>query len=207
MNSTYKEMGPLASVASRLFKARVSVCRLAPYVLMTDPKRIPDILNAVKNLPERSALIYRHFGAPDREFMAHKLRQVCFKRGIQFLIGADETLARQCGADGLHLPERDLESAPVLHIRYPDWILTGATHSELALARAAKTGVSAAFLSPVFKSDSPSAGKALGVERFTDIVRTAALPVFALGGVNRNNAEMLLGTGAAGIAGISGFAR
>ena len=200
-------MGPLASVASRLFDARSQPCRLAPYVFLTDPARRPDILAAVRHLPERSALIYRHFGAPEREFIAHKLRQLCFDRGVQFLVGADEVLARQCGADGLHLPEKDVGTAPVLHIRYPDWILTGAAHSELALVKAARSGLDAALLSSVFKSDSPSAGAALGVGGFTQMVKGAALPVFALGGIQKDNVQQLVGSGAAGIAGISGFAR
>ena len=205
MSSTYKEFDTLARVSERLFEARSTSCRLAPYVLMTDPTRVPDIALAVQNLPKHSALIYRHFGATDREFMAHKLRQICFDRGIQFLVGADEELARGCGADGMHLPERDLDSARVLHIRYPDWILTGATHSELALATAAKLGLDAGFVSPVFASDSPSAGEALGVERLSDMIRSAQLPVMALGGINGGNAHQLIGSGAAGIAGISGF--
>lgn len=173
---------------------------------MTDPERVPDALKAAENLPEHSALIYRHFGAPEREFMAHRLRQVCFDRGVQFLVGADEELARDCGADGLHLSERVLDDARILHIRYPDWILTGATHSELALAKAAKLGLDAGFVSPVFASESPSAGEALGVTRFTDMTLSATVPVIALGGINSANAHHLIGSGAAGIAGISGFA-
>jgi thiamine-phosphate pyrophosphorylase len=205
MSSTYKEFDTLARVAERLFEARASMCRLAPYVLMTDPQRVPDITQAAQNLPKHSALIYRHFGASDREFMAHKLRQICFDRGIQFLVGADEELARGCGADGVHLPERDLDSARVLHIRYPDWILTGAIHSELALAKAAKLRLDACLVSPVFASDSRSAGQALGVERLEDMVRATQVPVIALGGINGSNVQQLVGSGVAGIAGISGF--
>ena len=206
MSSTYKEFDTLARVAEGLFRARSPACRLAPYVLMTDPKRVPDVLGAAQNLPEHSALIYRHFGAPEREFMAHKLRQICNDRGIQFLIGADEDLARTVGADGVHLPETDLDAAPVLHIQYPDWILTGATHSEFALAKAARLGLEAGFVSPVFESQSPSAGDTLGVERFAEMVRDAKIPVIALGGINGTNVHRLIGSGAAGIAGISGFA-
>jgi len=172
---------------------------------MTDPKRVPDILSAAQNLPKHSALIYRHFGAEEREFMAHKLRQICFDRGVQFLVGADEDLAKECGADGIHLPERQQEDVHILRIRYPDWIVTGAAHSELALARAAKLGFDACTLSPVFESQSPSAGKAIGIDRFTDMVKTSKVPVIALGGVNGLNAEQLIGSGIAGIAGISGF--
>ncbi|NNC38216.1 MAG: thiamine phosphate synthase [Hyphomonadaceae bacterium] len=205
MSSTYKEFDTLARVAEALYEARVSACRLAPYVVMTDPDRMPDIVHVAENMPEHSALIYRHFGAPEREFIARKLRQICFDKNVQLLIGSDEDLANNCGADGIHLPERDLDTAHVLRIRYPDWIISGATHSELAIAKATKLGVDAGFVSPVFESDSPSAGKALGIDRFAAMAAQAKIPIFALGGINPLNANSLEGSGAAGIAGVSGF--
>ncbi len=170
---------------------------------MNDPQRLPDMCAAAKTLPRGSALIYRHFGADDRAVIAATLRQICFVRGLQFLIGQDEDLARECGADGLHLPERDLQSVETIRKRYPDWLLIGAAHSASALARAG--GLDAALLSPVFESQSPSAGAPLGLEKFTKIVRGAVVPIFALGGINAKTAAQLLGSGAAGVAGVSGI--
>ena len=170
---------------------------------MSDPKRLPDICTAAKSLPRGSAVIYRHFGAGDRGAVAKTLRQICFARDLQLLIGQDEDLARGCGADGLHLPERDLARGAALRARYSDWLLTGAAHGPASLAKTA--GLDAAILSPVFESQSASAGAPLGLEVFTKMVRAAPVPVFALGGINSRNAQQLLGTGAAGIAGVSGI--
>ena len=107
------------------------------------------------------------------------------------------------GADGLHLPEKYLSHAPKLRARYPDWLLSGAVHSKAALQSA--KGLDAAILSPVFTSDSPSAGKPIGVEKFTKITRAAPVAVFALGGISGTNVSQLLGSGVAGIAGVSAF--
>jgi thiamine-phosphate pyrophosphorylase len=172
---------------------------------MTDPKRLPDLVHAVQGLPRNAALIYRHFGAPDKQMMARRLRLLCFERDLQFLVGQDEELARECGADGLHLPERHLGRAKVLRARYPDWIITTAAHSEIALSRAAQAGLDAALLSPVFASDSPSAKTVLGVPQFSKWTKGANIPVYALGGINAVNVAELAGSGASGIAGISGF--
>ena len=170
---------------------------------MSDPQRLPDICAAAKTLPRGSALIYRHFGAKDKQEVAAGLRNICFARGLQFLVGQDEDLARGCGADGLHLPERELGRAQALRKLYPDWMLTGAAHSAAALAQT--NALDAALLSPVFDSQSPSAGAPLGIGTFTKIVRGAPAPVFALGGINEKTAPQLLGSGAAGIAGVSGI--
>ncbi len=170
---------------------------------MTDPKRTPDILRSAAGLPKRSTLIYRHFGADNKVAIATALRQICFVREVQFLIARDEELAMDTGADGLHLPEKYLSHAPKLRARYPDWLLSGAVHSAENLQNT--KGVDAAILSPVFPSVSPSAGKPLGVKKFTDITRTAPVAVFALGGVSGANVSQLLSSGAAGIAGVSAF--
>ena len=171
---------------------------------MTDPNRTPNVLRCAANLPKGAALIYRHFGADDKLAVAVALRQICFVRKVQFIIAQDEGLARGVGADGLHLPEKYLKAAKKLRTRYPDWVLSGAVHSGAALAHT--DGLDAAILSPVFASDSPSAGTALGVDGFRTIAAKASLPVFALGGINTINAKQILGSGAAGIAGISAFA-
>jgi thiamine-phosphate pyrophosphorylase len=63
-------------------------------------------------------------------------------------------------------------------------------------------GVEAVVISPVFPSRSPSAGAPIGALRFRILVRTARLPVYALGGVNPRTARALKGCGAAGLAAV-----
>jgi len=58
------------------------------------------------------------------------------------------------------------------------------------------------FVSPVFESASPSAGRPLGTLRFARMIRGAGLPVYALGGVNAASARRLTRSGAAGLAAV-----
>lgn len=149
-------------------------------------------------------MIFRGFGASDARATAEALAAVCRARGVLLLVGQDAELAQACGADGVHLPERALEQGPALRAAHPGWRLTGAAHGPEALARAAEARLDAALLSPVFPSASPSAGTALGVDGFTALVRAAALPVYALGGVTPETAPALLSSGAAGVAAVEG---
>ena len=66
-------------------------------------------------------------------------------------------------------------------------------------------GCDAALVSAVFESRSPSAGRPIGPRRFARLVRTAGLPVYALGGVDARTARRLLDTGAVGLAAVEGF--
>lgn len=171
---------------------------------MSDPKRTPDPLAVMQALPQGAAYIYRHFGAANRFQIAEQLRQSSFERDIQLLIGADPEMAQQCGADGVHLPQRDLGQIEELRHRYPNWMITGAAHDRESVPRA--KGFDAVFVSPIFSSASPSADIPLGINTLKQWVKIAPCPVIALGGINHDTAPQLLQCGIAGIAGVSGFA-
>ena len=134
-----------------------------------------------------------------------RLAAVCADRGLILLVGADAELARELGAQGVHLPERLAQEAGRLKAEEPGWLITAAAHGAGALVAAAEAD--AAILSPVFASSSPSAGAPLGVERFSQMVAAAPVPVYALGGVDMKNAPELLGSGACGIAVVSALVR
>lgn len=175
---------------------------LPPLLFMTDPDRTPAPWETAGHLPTGAGVVYRHFGAVDTETTARRLREVTRAAGVILLIGADADLAGSVGADGVHLPERDLVSAADLRRRRPDWLLTGAIHGDLAAVEAA-SGLDALILSPVFAAGGASADKlVLGVAAFADRVRRASLPVYALGGITAANARQLSDSGACGIAGV-----
>ncbi|MGZ8363802.1 MAG: thiamine phosphate synthase [Caulobacteraceae bacterium] len=175
--------------------------------LFTDPLRVPDPVAAAEAMPAGSGVIYRPFAASDRKAVARALAGVARRLGLTLLIGGAPALARTCGAAGVHLPERFAHRAPAVRSAWPEGIVTAAAHSAAAIARAERSGAHAAFVSPVFESPSPSAGKPLGVRRFRRLVQAAGLPVYALGGVDMKTAPELLGSGAAGIAAIGALVR
>ncbi len=160
-----------------------------------------------ERLPRGCGLIFRAFGAADALAVGRRLRAIADARGLVLLVGADEALASAIGADGVHLPERLAHRAGPIRRQRPDWIVTIAAHGRAALIAAARAGADAALLSPAFESASPSAGRPLGPTRFTALARAAAVPVYALGGVNMKTAPRLLGSGAAGLAAIGALIR
>lgn len=175
-------------------------------IFMTDPKRVPDPVTAAQRLPEGTAIIYRHFGKEERYEEAEALRQVTFARRQQLLIGHDPGLAIIVGADGVHFRRDAALVLPSLwRKRCPDWIITmaglkGSQHYTGNLM--ASNGI---FISSIFSSLSPSAGHPIGIETLTEICAKLPVPVIALGGINVKTAPELIGTGAAGLAGIEGL--
>jgi thiamine-phosphate pyrophosphorylase len=162
----------------------------------TDPKRTPDPAAAAKRLPRETAVVYRHFGAPDRAQVARDLASVCRARSLTLLIAADPDLARDVRADGVHWPEARI--AP----RDGPGLVTAAAHGAEAITRAAAYGANACILSPIFPTHSTPRREPLGLFRASQLARQSAIPVIALGGVSADNARLLAGRGFAGVAAI-----
>ena len=173
---------------------------LPALLALTDPVRTPDPEAVAAAVPRGSAVIYRHFGAPDRLEMAVRLAAICHARDNWLLVSGDPDLARRAGADGVHWPERQIAEAATCRARGDAGLFTAAAHSWRALARARNAGIDAALLSAVFPSSSPSAGRPLGIWTAAAMARATDLPVYALGGVNQRTANRLTGLGFSGIA-------
>ena len=139
--------------------------------------------------------------------MGRSLAAVARRRSLVLLVGADEPLAAAIGADGVHLPERLAHRAGAIRRRRPGWIVTAAAHGRRAVIAAARAGAEAVLVSPVFESESPSAGPRLGPVRFAALTLASPLPVYALGGVNGRTALRLLSSGAVGLAAVEALAR
>jgi thiamine-phosphate pyrophosphorylase len=191
--------------ARTLRPPRVRGKALPRLFLFTDPGRTPDPEAVIRRLPRGAGVVYRAFGDPAAVVTGRRLVRAARRRGLLILAGADAALAARIGADGVHLPERASVRALGVKRTRPTWIVTAAAHSEAAIVRCRRSGADVVFVSPIFASASPSAGRPLGHLRFAALTVGAGLPVFALGGVNAKTARRLARTHAAGIAAIEAF--
>lgn len=181
---------------------------MPPLLFFTDPDRTPEPWKTAARLPQGAGVVYRHFGRDDAEETATRLRQVTEAHGVKLLIGLDADLAETVSADGVHLPERNLDQAPSLRRASPRWLITGAFHEGSTIAPEVVEAIDALVVSPVFTTGSASPARAplgrAGVARLSGIL---PVPVYALGGVNGATAAGLAGSGACGLAGVEAVSR
>jgi len=117
------------------------------------------------------------------------------------LVNSDEQLAREVGADGVHLPARELARAQLR----PRFEIVGASvHSADELRSAEHLALDFAVLGPVRPTPTHLGAVPLGWEGFESITRDALLPVFAIGGLTTDDLEHAMARGAHGIAMIRG---
>jgi thiamine-phosphate pyrophosphorylase len=126
---------------------------------------------------------------------------LCRPAGVRVLVHGSAIVARESGADGVHLPER--ASVAAARAIVGAGTLVGASrHDAEGVREAALAGADYTTLSPVFAS--PGKGKPLGLAVFAEIARSSGLPVVALGGIAAENAAACRAAGAAAVAAIRG---
>jgi 8-oxo-dGTP diphosphatase len=123
----------------------------------------------------------------------------CQQRGAQVLVNGDAQLARAAGADGLHLPARQLLALD----RRPNFPLVAAScHDAHELHHAARIGCDFAVLGAVKATTSHPDQAGIGWEEFARQIAGLPLPVYAIGGLGTADIDTALAAGAQGIAAI-----
>lgn len=175
-------------------------------LFFTDPARVPAPEAVAERLPAGSGIVFRAFGASNAVEQGRRLRAIASRQGLVLLAGAHASLAEAIDADGVHLPERMVASLPDLRAEHPRYLITTAAHELAAIEMAERRGADAIVVSPVFPSNSPSAGAPLGLEGLARLVGATTLPVYALGGLRAHNAASLIDSGVAGLAAVEALA-
>jgi thiamine-phosphate pyrophosphorylase len=119
------------------------------------------------------------------------------------IVNSRPDIAALTGACGVHLPESGLDPRAV-RAAFPDLCLGVSRHDRAGLERAAAEGAEYAILGPVFETPLKE-DRALGLDRFAQMVGRPPLPVVAVGGLTMANAARVITAGASGVAAIRVF--
>lgn len=117
--------------------------------------------------------------------------------GAKVLMNANVELAYELGADGVHLTSQQLMR---LTEPPPKLMAAASCHNALELAHAAQLGLNFAVLSPVNSTKSHPDAMTLGWDYFAELTQYTTLPVYALGGMQTQDLDKALISGARGIA-------
>lgn len=141
----------------------------------------------------------------DEEYVRKALDVLCITRkyGVPLIINDNIAVAKESGADGVHLGQTDGSPKEARAILGEDAIIgvtakTVEQAAAAALAGADYLGSGAMFISPT-KPDAI----ALSMDTLKEICSAVDIPVFAIGGINAENCLTLKGSGVCGIAAVS----
>jgi thiamine-phosphate pyrophosphorylase len=139
-----------------------------------------------------------------RRSQAREIARLCRSSNAVFIVNDSLELAREVDADGVHLGKDDGDVVAARAVLGSGKLIGVSCYNELSRARAAQSQ-GADYVA--FGSFFPSATKPLALRAGTEILQIAALeialPVVAIGGINEDNATVLIAAGADALAVVS----
>jgi len=179
------------------------------YVIL-DPSVRPDrpLTDMLKTSAEAGAKIfqYRNKAASMKEAYAEAsaLRKVASDMGVTFIVNDRCDLALAVDADGVHLGQGDLPYGYARTVMGKSKLIGLSTHNSDQVKEAETLKPDYIGFGPIFKPGSKQDhDPVVGIEGLRAVRSLTALPIFAIGGVTRENVGEVMQAGANGVAVIS----
>ncbi len=132
---------------------------------------------------------------------AKKLVKVCHDAGILFVVNDYPDIAKEIGADGLHLGQEDMPIAEARALVGDSVMIGKSTHSKEQALSAVSEGADYISIGPVYptrKKPNP-----VGVTLVKELAPQLSIPFVAIGGIKLDNISDVLDAGAKTCAVIS----
>lgn len=132
-----------------------------------------------------------------------EIQKLCRSFHVPFIINDNVTLAKEIGADGVHVGQSDMAAGDVRALLGPDKILGVSAQTVEQAVLAEKSGADYLGVGAVFPTGSKADAVEVSHNTLREICSAVTIPVVAIGGITRDNVSQLAGSGICGIAVIS----
>jgi thiamine-phosphate pyrophosphorylase len=176
-----------------------------PLLLVTDRKQARQPLAAVVAAALAAGCRWvsvREKDLPEDEQIAlvRLLRPIAKKHGAMLSLHGEAALAKEAGADGVHLPSGS-DPVAARALLGSDKLIGVSVHTAIEAEIIAPGSADYAIAGPAYETASkPGYGPEIGRKGLTDLARASRVPVLAIGGLNATRAAEVLAAGVVGIA-------
>jgi thiamine-phosphate pyrophosphorylase len=139
------------------------------------------------------------------EALARRLLPLCRAAGIPFIVNDHPAIAAAVDADGVHLGQDDGPLAPVRELLGPGKIIGRSTHAPEQARAALEEGFDYIGFGPLFPTPTKLGRPGIGLADLAAVQAEVGsrLPVFAIGGIRRENLAEVLAAGARNVVIVS----
>lgn len=167
-----------------------------------------DFLVQIENVAKAkvSAIVLREKDLSEDEYfsLAVKVKEICDRYGVLFVAHNFIDCAKKIGCTAIHLPFSKLGQISE-NDRAFFKILGASCHSAEDSVFAEKSGCTYIFAGNVFETDCKKGLKGKGVDFVREVSKSVNIPVFAIGGISKENVGIVEKNGADGCCSMSGF--
>ena len=158
---------------------------------------LPDLLRgAIAGGVEIVQLREKHL--PDEELVAvaNAARALCERLGALLIVNDRPLVAREVGADGVHVGQDDMPVAEVRELVGPEMLIGLSTHATREIDAVDAGLVDYIGVGPVHATPTKLWRPAVGLELVRYAAAHASVPFFAIGGIDAGNASEAIDAGA-----------
>jgi thiamine-phosphate pyrophosphorylase len=141
----------------------------------------------------------------DIEALARRVLPLCRAAGIPFIVNDYPAIAAAVDADGVHLGQDDGPLAPVRELLGPGKIIGRSTHAPDQARAALAEGFDYIGFGPLFPTPTKLGRPGIGLADLAAVQAEVGprIPVFAIGGIRRDNLDIVLAAGARNVVIVS----
>lgn len=147
----------------------------------------------------------KSLGFHDFLLQANKIKSVCNKYNIPFIINDNLDVMLACNADGIHIGQDDLHLDIIKDKVKNNKIIGVSVHTVEQAILAERGGASYLGVGAIFNTSDKikSDAACVSITTLTDICRAVNIPVCAIGGISLDNIHLLKNTGIDGVSCVS----
>ncbi|TXJ20747.1 thiamine phosphate synthase [Brachyspira aalborgi] len=134
---------------------------------------------------------------------AIKIKSLCKKYGIPFLVNDNVDIAIKCEADGVHVGQEDTAVSKVRKLVGDKMIIGVSVQNINKALESIKNGADYLGVGAMFSTSTKLDANVIPFENLKSICNAVNIPVVAIGGIGKNNIMKLAGSGADGVALVS----
>lgn len=134
---------------------------------------------------------------------AVQIKKLCNKYNVPFLINDNVDIAIECGADGVHVGQSDMDALNVREKLGNEKIIGVSAQTVDQAIKAQESGADYLGVGAVFSTSTKKDAQEVTFDTLKSICNSVSIPVVAIGGISKNNISLLTGSGIAGAAVVS----
>ena len=133
------------------------------------------------------------------------LHELTSQRGVPLIVNDYAGVAREIGAEGVHVGQDDLAVAEARAQTGDDRLVGKSTHSIEQAVAAAAEGADYIGFGPLFATPTKPDYAPIGLSDIAEVHRRVTIPIFCIGGIKLDNLEQVIAAGAQRVVIVSGL--